>query len=491
MKDNKEGTFILKELASSVKDCAELCQRTQSGSMWTYDEISRMCSVHSTNRYDTNFKKERGHISGSVECAVMTTEEWDQKMFAMCNREYGKALLPGISKNIGDVLTLESQQQCAAEALKTEGAGHWVYNWKNKKCRLRGSDIELADGAVRQVVGNRECGFLSQEQWDKMVTADCKREYDKAIDLSLSEPIKVVNASDQRSCAEEAEGTYGAVFWVYDLKTTQCHLVDGQGTKVDEPGKVFGNYECSVLSEEQWEAMVTKEDCQREQAFKISFSEEALLLTRTVKDEEACAVLTSETGGGLFWNFNQDNLTCQVVDSFDGRVSDIEWATGNRACGLLSPAQWDQIIPRLKPEDRQKLENHLMSPQNCPNSPEGQNTQGGNGHDDAKVSKRPPVIDLFLNPSKSEELRNVMKISEESRTGFIPQVLLTVNNNIVRLQDHFLALFCRRNFRKCIQTYSACSGSRPCPASPPKTHPLLRLTCSGSAGGWAARSILT
>ena len=170
MKDNKEGTFILKELASSVKDCAELCRRTQSGSMWTYDKISRMCSVHSTNRYDTNFKKELGHISGSVECAIMSTEEWDQKMFAMCNRVYGKALLPGTSKNIGEVLTLESQQQCAAEALKTEGAGHWVYNWKNKKCRLKGSNIEMvdADWRVKQVAGNRECGFLSQEQWDKM-----------------------------------------------------------------------------------------------------------------------------------------------------------------------------------------------------------------------------------------------------------------------------------------------------------------------------------
>ena len=263
---------------------------------------------------------------------------------------------------------------------------------------LKGSDIELVDGTVKQVVGNRECGFMNEEQWDKMVSADCKREYDKAIDLSLSEPIKVVNASDQRSCAEEAEGIGGAVFWVYDLKTTQCHLVDGQGIKVDEPGKVLGNYECSVLSEEQWEAM-----------------------------------------------------------------------------------------GRLKPEDRQKLGNHLMSPQNCPNSPEGLNTQGANGHDDAKVSKRPPVIDLFLNPSRSEELRNMMKISEESRTGFVPQVLLTVNNNIVRLQDHFLALFCRRSFRKCIQTFSACSGSQPCPASAPKTHPLLHLTCSGSAGGGAAR----
>ena len=94
LKDNKEGTFILKELASSVKDCAELCRRTQSGSMWTYDKISRMCSVHSTNRYDTNFKKERGHISGSVECADLTIEEWDQKMFATSNREYGKELPP-------------------------------------------------------------------------------------------------------------------------------------------------------------------------------------------------------------------------------------------------------------------------------------------------------------------------------------------------------------------------------------------------------------
>ena len=200
---------MLKELASSVKDCAELCQRTKLGSMWTYDKISRMCSVHSTNRYDTNFKKERGHISGSVECADLTTEEWDQKMFAMCNREYRKALPPGTSANIGQVLTFESQQACAAQALRTEGAGHWAYNWKNKKCRLKGSDIETVDGAVRQVVGNRECGFLNQEQWDKMVTADCKREYDKVIDLSLSEPIKVVNASDQRSCAEEAEGTVG------------------------------------------------------------------------------------------------------------------------------------------------------------------------------------------------------------------------------------------------------------------------------------------
>ena len=378
-----------------------------------------MCSVHSTNILDINFTEKRGHISGNSECGTMTTEEWDQKMLAMCSREYGPMTT---SHNVGEETTLESQQACAEEALKTEGAGHWMYNWKMKWCKLKPSDVVLVDNVYKQVIGNRECGFLSLDQWDKMLSADCKREYDRAFDLSLSEPIKVVNAPDQRACAEKSKTTSGAVFWAYDLKTTECHLMDGQGTKVEMPGKVLGNYECSVLNEEQWDALLA-EDCQRDPASKISFSEEALLLTRKVQDEEACARLTTETQDGLFWSFSQEDLTCHVVSSVDGKVGEIGWNTGNRACGLLSPAQWDLVIPTLKPEDRLKLGNYLTAPQNCPSSPESQNIPDINGHVNARASKSTPIIDLFLNPSRSVELNNMLKISAESGAGVVPQVL--------------------------------------------------------------------
>ena len=71
-------------------------------------------------------------ISGNRACGEMTQEQWDEKMISSCSREYDR--YDSNSQHISHKADIESQQACAEEAAKTDGAKNWIYEWKAKSC---------------------------------------------------------------------------------------------------------------------------------------------------------------------------------------------------------------------------------------------------------------------------------------------------------------------------------------------------------------------
>ena len=93
------------------------------------------------------------------------------------------------------------------------------------------------------------------------------------------------------------------------------------------------------MTEEEWDEKLLAE-C----IFKNNTRNGAKDLERvTVDGPQACAELTLNTPGGLFWVFNQGNAMC-IVKSSEREIQENGRMAGNRNCGLLSQNQWDQIL---------------------------------------------------------------------------------------------------------------------------------------------------
>ena len=347
----------------------------------------------------------------------MTQGEWDQKM--ECSKERDKTI-SYIDDRSTKKLVLESQQACAEETARTDGADYWVYDWGNKMCKIKnygGSANGVS--AVNQIKGDRRCGFMSQKQWDRRVVTDCERYYDLG---SNSQHIKALNVTSQQACAEETARTEGMTrggFWVYNWKTTECRIfVEGNTIIVTNSTEVAGRKECGLLNQGQWDSMMAN-DCQREPGTNFVYGQN-VICSQSVNDEEACASLAAETEGGLFWGFDTKALMCNVVNSNDTKHTSSDWVTGSRQCGFQSSSNQEQTLPKLTPEEVKKLGEHLTKPKNCPSSLRTPNHEGQ--IDENVVLKTPPIIDVFLNPNRKDELEEMLRSSEQKETGEVPKV---------------------------------------------------------------------
>ena len=57
------------------------------------------------------------------------------------------------------------------------------------------------------------------------------------------------------------------------------------------------------------------------------------------------------------------------------------------------------------------LGEYLMKPKDCP---EGQSNTNNEEQAQDDVNKKPPIIDVFLNPERSDELKKLLKLSQDS-----------------------------------------------------------------------------
>ena len=114
---------------------------------------------------------------------------------------------------------------------------------------------------------------------------------------------------------------------------------------------------------------------------------------------------------------------------------------------------------KLDPEDRKELGNYLAKPNGCPG---GQNNSRNKRHTGANFNKRPPIIDVFFNPGRSDELEKLLKISQDydEATADKTKVAAFINLSVQKV------ILCRLSSPECIRICSASCGSRPCPASP-------------------------
>ena len=373
--------------------------------------------MHNTSSSDTNFQPKYGKVLGSRECGLMTQGEWDQRM--ECNTERDKTI-PYIDDRSTKKLVLESQQACAEETARTDGANHWVYDWGNKMCKIKNYGGSASGvSAVNQIKGNRRCGFMSQEQWDRRIVSECERYYDVG---SNSQHVKALNVTSQQACAEETartEGMTASGFWVYNWKTTECRIIaNGYTIAVTNSTEMVGRKECGLLNQGQWDSVMAN-DCQREPGTNFVYGQNTIR-SQSVNDEESCASLAANTEGGLFWGFDTKALMCNVVNSNDTKHTSSDWVTGNRQCGFQSSSNQEQTLPKLTSEEVKKLGKHLTKPKNCPSSQSTPNHEGQK--DETGALQTPPIIDVFLNPNRKDELEEMLRSSEQKETGELPKV---------------------------------------------------------------------
>ena len=58
------------------------------------------------------------------------------------------------------------------------------------------------------------------------------------------------------------------------------------------------------------------------------------------------------------------------------------------------------------------LGEYLMKPKDCP---EGQSNTNNEEQAQDDVNKKPPIIDVFLNPERSDELERLLKLPQDNK----------------------------------------------------------------------------
>ena len=212
-----------------------------------------------------------------------------------------------ISSSIKDIRTesnIKSQQECALLADKTEGGRFWVYERDRQECHVKPSD-ERRGVKSQSVAGYRGCGQLSQEEWDGMMSSDCKRAYSTNIP---GEDITFKKVESQQSCAELSVETLGGLFWTFNQSTGKCQVKGSDEGKAISPHMLAGNRECGLMPNVWWNEIMFA-DCVWSQN-QTYLGEN--ITSEIVESQESCARLTVSTNGGLYWSYDQATHNCMV-----------------------------------------------------------------------------------------------------------------------------------------------------------------------------------
>ena len=145
-----------------------------------------------------------------------------------------------------------------------------------------------------------------------------------------------------------------------------------------------------------------------------------------MESKEACAQHSLTNDDALFWTFqkDEDSENCWLRKSNAGRTENNRFVSGNRECGKGEQVLNMWITPHLAIVllGVNDLEQQLQK-RNCPQN------YGLQAQEDQvpENSTQLPLIDLFLNPRREDELRQLKKLVEEkeaestyTEVGFTP-----------------------------------------------------------------------
>ena len=194
---------------------------------------------------------------------------------------------------------------------------------------MRSSD-EGKGYRIHSVAGYKGCGQLGQDEWDQMMSSDCKREYSTGI-FSSDESIRIEIVESQQACAELTVETVGGLFWVYNRTTGECNVERTDEGKEGIQGFVTGNRECGLMAASRWTEIMFS-DCVFEEG-KRYFGQS--ITSEKVESPRACARLSVSTGGGLYWSYQKTTGMCWLFPSQPSAAGEEQdWVSGNRECGL-------------------------------------------------------------------------------------------------------------------------------------------------------------
>ena len=175
--------------------------------------------------------------------------------YSGCNIKFNDGGTGGIisSQNASSV------RECATIAANTEHGVSWTYKMSksddcNCNCVVRNSAEGKNGYDAGRISGGRECGEMSQEEWDQMNFESCDRKYDRGADGNKTSP-DVQNIESQEACAQLAVNRPDTSFWVYIKNTKKCIFkgsYTGENVYPGGDGRVSGNVGCGLMSQEHW-----------------------------------------------------------------------------------------------------------------------------------------------------------------------------------------------------------------------------------------------
>ena len=242
------------------------------------------------------------------------------------------------------------------------------------------------------------------------------------------------NVSSVQECANLAANTVGGVSWTYRIDFRDC-VVKNSSEGEFYVEKISGGRECGEMSQEDWDQMIS-DDCILKHGRGVTGNN---IKDKAVENEQECAELAVRTPGGFFWVFNQNQKICRVKTNYnnnDETTDNLYTIMGNVVCGLMNKEQWTLLMNKtttttitttmsitttttsttaeatstttqtdpykLNSVERSRVRKILRRPKECPQSENKEET----GFTEQKTT---PIIDLFLNPARSEELEDILK----------------------------------------------------------------------------------
>ena len=79
---------------------------------------------------------------------------------------------------------VSSVRECATVSANTDGGVYWTYRTSkigDGNCVVKNSAEGHEFSNPGRISGGRECGEMSQENWDQMIFESCERKYNRGI----------------------------------------------------------------------------------------------------------------------------------------------------------------------------------------------------------------------------------------------------------------------------------------------------------------------
>ena len=361
--------------------CAELA--IQRGAIfWTYKTNDGHCYLKKNFEEKISSAEHRGKISGTRECGLKSQEEWTKMMASDCWMENDA------DSDGTDIFheAVVSKQACAELCVAKKGL-YWVYfTTKHSTCWVK-KELSTKSTTTNKdrVMGNMECGLLSQENWTALMSSECKIEYNVSNECQNCHVFDQTVQS-QEACAQLSLTSEEGRFWNYVETTGQCFVMKTNITAVKSSGWVFGNRECALITTTTTTSTST-----------TSTSTKTTSTTSTSTTSSSSSTTTTTSTTTTFAATTTTSTSATTITSRAPTSATVSSTSATTSATMDNGRHHEDLTKREKVE----VEDYLTtSSRECVTTTKEETVPS--------KKEKLPAIDVFLNPSRAEELEEML-----------------------------------------------------------------------------------
>ena len=362
--------------------CAELA--IQKGAIfWTYKTNDGHCYLKKNFEEKISSAEHRGKISGTRECGLKSQEEWTKMMASDCWMENNA------DSDGTDIFheAVVSKQACAELSVAKKGL-YWVYfTTKHSTCWVK-KELSTKKTTINKdrVMGNMECGLMSQQNWTALMSSECKIEYNVSNECQNCHVFDQTVQS-QGACAQLSLTSEEGRFWNYVETTGQCFVMKTNITAVKSSGWVFGNRECALITTTTTTSTTSTTSTTTKTTSATSTSTTSTSSSTTTTTSTTTTFAATTTTSAPATTITTRAPTSATMSSTSATTS--ANVDNGRHHGDLSK------------KEKVEVEDYLtMSSRDCVTTTKDETVPSKN--------EKLPAIDVFLNPSRAEELEEML-----------------------------------------------------------------------------------